>query len=82
MKKISFILMLVLIVTSCDKFYEEDLSTLITAESGALTSEQGLFAALSGAYKPMAQVWSQGIGKCLHCCHPYGRRRPYNPQSK
>ena len=62
MKKISFILMLVLIVTSCEDFYEEDLSTLITAESGALTSEQGLFAALSGAYKPMAQVWSRGLG--------------------
>ena len=43
MKKISYILMLVLIVTSCDKFYEEDLSTLITAESGALTSETGSF---------------------------------------
>ena len=43
MKKISFILMLVLMVTSCEDFYEEDLSTLITAESGALTSEQGSF---------------------------------------
>lgn len=62
MKKISFILMLVLMVTSCEDFYEEDLSTLITAESGALTSEQGLFAALSGAYKPMAQVWARGFG--------------------
>jgi hypothetical protein len=62
MKKISYIIMLILIVTSCENFYEEDLSTLITAESGALTSEQGLFAALSGTYKPMAQVWSRGFG--------------------
>lgn len=62
MKKIPFILILLLIVSSCTKFYDEDLSSLITAESGALTSEVGLTAALAGAYKPMAQVWSRGLG--------------------
>ena len=61
MKNLSFILILFLIVASCDKFYEEDLTTLITAESGALTSEAGLTAALAGAYKPMGQVWSRGL---------------------
>lgn len=62
MKKISFLFILLLIVNSCTKFYEEDLTTKITAESGAMTTESGLTAALAGAYKPMAQVWNKGLG--------------------
>ena len=62
MKKISFFLMtLLLISSSCNKFYEEDLSTLITAESGILSDEIGLMAALSGAYKPLGVGLNTGL---------------------
>jgi starch-binding outer membrane protein, SusD/RagB family len=54
MKKILFFLTLFLVATSCDKFYEEDLSTLITSESGALNNVTGLTAALAGAYRPLS----------------------------
>ncbi|MBN2863306.1 MAG: RagB/SusD family nutrient uptake outer membrane protein [Bacteroidales bacterium] len=62
MKKLSFFLIsLLLIITSCDKFYEEDLSSLLTAESGALSNEIGLNAALAGAYKPLASGFGGGL---------------------
>ncbi len=62
MKKILFLLILIFIGSSCSDFYEEDLSRLITSDSGALSDVTGLTAALAGAYKPMAQVWAQGLG--------------------
>jgi len=62
MKKLLLFLILVIIGSSCSKFYEEDLSTLITSESGALSDETGLTAALAGAYKPMATFFSTGYG--------------------
>jgi hypothetical protein len=62
MKKISFLLILLLLISnSCDKFYEEDLSSLITSESGALDNEVGLTAALAGAYKPLAAGFGGGL---------------------
>lgn len=62
MKKISFFLILILVMSnSCDKFYEEDLSSLITSESGALNSISGLTAALAGAYKPLAAGFGGGL---------------------
>lgn len=54
MKKILFFLTLFLVIVSCKKFYVEDMSTLITAESGALSNVTGLTAALAGAYRPLA----------------------------
>lgn len=63
MKNLSIVLIsfLLLISTSCDKFYEEDLSALITSESGALNDEVGLTAALAGAYNPLAGAMSTGL---------------------
>ncbi len=61
MKNISLLLILFLIVSSCADFLEEDLSTLITSESGALNNEAGLTAALAGAYKPLARTWKRGL---------------------
>lgn len=62
MKKISFFLILLLLISnSCDKFYEEDLSSLITSESGALSNVTGLTAALAGAYKPLASGFGGGL---------------------
>jgi len=48
--------------TSCSDFLEEDLSTVITSESGALSNVDGLTAALAGAYKPLTQTWQRGLG--------------------
>jgi hypothetical protein len=62
MKKIIILILFITVVSSCSKFYDEDLTALITAESGALTTEVGLNAALAGAYKPMAKVWNTGLG--------------------
>ncbi|HUX56543.1 MAG TPA: RagB/SusD family nutrient uptake outer membrane protein [Bacteroidales bacterium] len=61
MKKISYILILLLVASSCTEFYEEDLSSLITSESGALTSETGLTAALAGSYKPYGWAFNMGF---------------------
>jgi hypothetical protein len=61
MKRLYLFLIIALFVCSCDKFYEEDISTLITAETGALKDETGLTAALAGAYKPMGQFFNQGL---------------------
>ena len=62
MKNISIFLILFLIVTSCSDFLEEDLSTQITSESGALNNEAGLTAALAGTYKPLTATWGSGLG--------------------
>lgn len=61
MKRIYFFMIIALLACSCDKFYEEDISTLITSETGALKDETGLTAALAGAYKPMGQFFNQGL---------------------
>lgn len=66
MKKIIFFLTLFFVAVSCDKFYEEDISTLITAESGALDNVTGLTAALAGAYRPLAAgLQGAGTAGCL-----------------
>lgn len=62
MKNISFLLILFLIISSCSDFLEEDLSTQITSESGALNNEDGLTAALAGTYKPLMSTWGSGLG--------------------
>jgi hypothetical protein len=62
MKKIPYILILLFIVCSCSDFLEEDISTLITAESGALSTEVGLTSALVGGLRPLSQCWNQGFG--------------------
>ncbi len=61
MKNISILLMLIFIVNSCANYLEEDLSTQITSESGALNNESGLIAALVGTYKPLSYTWSSGF---------------------
>lgn len=62
MKNIAIILVLGLIIGSCSDFLEEDLSTQITSESGALSNADGLTAALAGAYKPLSATWGSGLG--------------------
>lgn len=66
MKKILLLLMMPLTVafltTSCSDFLEEDLSNQITSESGALSNESGLLAALAGSYKPLSKTWNSGLG--------------------
>src|SRR3990172_8454193 len=62
MKNISIFLILFLIVSSCSDFLDEDLSTQITSESGALNNEAGLTAALAGTYKPLTWTWMSGLG--------------------
>jgi hypothetical protein len=62
MKKIAILLVLVMCVTSCENFLDEDLSSQITSESGALSNEGGLLAALAGAYKPLSYTWVSGLG--------------------
>jgi hypothetical protein len=52
MKVISFIIVITLIASSCKDFLEEDLSTIVTSESGALGDVTGLTAALAGTYLP------------------------------
>ncbi len=62
MKNIAIILVLGLLGGSCSDFLEEDLSTQITSESGALSNADGLTAALAGAYKPLSATWGSGLG--------------------
>ncbi|KPL12053.1 MAG: hypothetical protein AMS26_18840 [Bacteroides sp. SM23_62] len=62
MKNIALILVLGLLAGSCSDFLEEDLSTQITSESGALSNASGLTAALAGAYKPLTWTWISGLG--------------------
>ncbi|HEX2922115.1 MAG TPA: RagB/SusD family nutrient uptake outer membrane protein [Bacteroidales bacterium] len=60
MKNVLLSILFVLFICSCENFYEEDVSTLITFDSDVLKSETGLTAALAGAYKPMGQYFVQG----------------------
>lgn len=46
----------------CSDFLEEDISAQITSDSGALSNEAGLTAALAGAYKPLSKTWNSGLG--------------------
>ncbi|MEK6479339.1 RagB/SusD family nutrient uptake outer membrane protein [Catalinimonas sp. 4WD22] len=62
MKNILIISILILSVSSCSDFLEEDLSAQITSESGALKNESGLTAALAGTYKPLTYTWNSGLG--------------------
>ena len=62
MKNILIALAFILSITSCSDFLEEDLSGQITSESGALSNENGLTAALAGAYKPLTYTWNSGLG--------------------
>jgi len=62
MKKIAIMLILFLGVSSCSDFLDEDLASRITSESGALNNEEGLTAALAGAYKPLTSTWGSGLG--------------------
>jgi hypothetical protein len=61
-KLITFIIISVFSFSACNDFLEEDLSTVITSESGALNNVQGLTAALAGTYKPLSQTWWRGLG--------------------
>ncbi len=62
MKNILIALTFIFSITSCSDFLEEDLSGQITSESGALSNENGLTAALAGAYKPLTYTWNSGLG--------------------
>jgi hypothetical protein len=62
MKNTLIIIALVFFSTSCSDFLEEDLSTIITSESGAMKTESGLTAALAGTYKPLSLTWGSGLG--------------------
>jgi starch-binding outer membrane protein, SusD/RagB family len=62
MKNILIALTFIFSITSCSDFLEEDLSGQITSESGALSNESGLTAALAGAYKPLTYTWNSGLG--------------------
>ena len=72
MKNILIIILLVFVSISCKDFLEEDLSTIITSESGALKNESGLTAALAGTYKPLGATWGSGAWKCINTSDPYG----------
>lgn len=62
MKKIFSIILIALTVVSCKDFLNEDVSSLITSDSNVMQTEQGLMAALAGAYKPMSYTWHYGYG--------------------
>jgi len=63
MKKHIFLLFLTLFIySSCTDFLEEDLDAQITSDSGALSNEAGLTAALAGTYKPLSRTWGSGLG--------------------
>lgn len=62
MKKLIIILIGIFSFISCDDFLEEDISTLVTSDSGALNNVEGLTAALVGTYKPLGQSWVKGFG--------------------
>jgi starch-binding outer membrane protein, SusD/RagB family len=59
-RNLFFLSIILTLLISCKKFYQEDISTLITTESGALSDETGLNAALAGAYKPMGLFFTSG----------------------
>jgi hypothetical protein len=61
MKKCVLLFVLIMFAISCENFLEEDLSPIITLENSALNTEEGLTAALAGAYKPMSHPWHSGF---------------------
>ena len=62
MKGIAFIIIIALFAASCKDFLEEDLSTVVTSESGALNDVVGLTSALAGTYHPLTSTWGTGLG--------------------
>jgi len=62
MKGIALIIIFALFATSCKDFLEEDLSTIVTSESGALNDVVGLTSALAGTYHPLTTTWMSGLG--------------------
>lgn len=62
MKNIALIIFITFFVISCTDFLEEDLSTQVTSESGALSDVVGLTSALAGAYHPLTATWGSGLG--------------------
>jgi starch-binding outer membrane protein, SusD/RagB family len=62
MKGIVFIIIFALFAISCKDFLEEDLSTVVTSESGALNDVVGLTSALAGTYHPLTSTWGSGLG--------------------
>ncbi len=61
MKKSALLFVLIMFATSCENFLVEDLSPVITLENSALSNEEGLLAALAGAYKPLSHTWHSGF---------------------
>ncbi len=62
MKGITLIIIIALFAASCKDFLEEDLSTIVTSESGALNDVVGLTSALAGTYHPLTTTWVSGLG--------------------
>ncbi len=62
MKNIILLIAFIFSTTACSDFLEEDLSAQITSDSGALSNEKGLTAALAGTYKPLTYTWNSGLG--------------------
>ncbi len=61
MKKCALLFVLIMFAASCENFLVEDLSSKITLDNNAINTEEGLFAALVGAYKPLGQTWEKGF---------------------
>ena len=60
---IAFILLL--FSTACSNFLEPDLTGTLTIDSDALKSEEGLEAALVGAYHPLTRTWQTGFAHTI-----------------
>lgn len=61
MKNVSIILLVLLLLSSCNNFLEEDLSNQLTPEGGTLSNLNGLNAALVGVYSPLTTTWRLGL---------------------
>jgi hypothetical protein len=62
MRTCALLFVFIMFATSCKNFLDEDLSSVITLENSALKTEEGLTAALAGAYKPLSFTWVSGLG--------------------
>jgi hypothetical protein len=62
MRTCALLFVFIMFATSCKNFLDEDLSPVITLENSALNTEEGLSAALAGAYKPLSFTWVSGLG--------------------
>ena len=60
--RLILLICLVFTIGSCSDFLEEDLSAQLTPDGNALADDNGLMAALSGVYKPLARTWNSGLG--------------------